>query len=464
MNISTFISLLESRDELIRIHVPVDPVLEIAALTDRVCKQPDGGPALLFEQPCDSSFSVATNLFGSVSRVCHALQLDSLTELTERMGLLLHQVAPLQLASLDASLTALPDFSRYAPHAAITTDSSLVQQTPIDLSPIPFLHNWPDDGSASDCPRYLTLPQVYTAAPDGSSPNCGMYRVQLRGSKEIAIACKPGSGAARHLEQHRLLGKPMPVAITLGGPTAVIFSSLFPLPGELDELAFAGWLRQAPLSCSRCHTVPLIVPSGCELLIEGYVAPDETVTEGPFGNYTGRYASPTVAPLLRVTSVSYRENAVIPATVVGPPPMEDCWMMLAWERVLLALVQRMIPAVVNISFPLEWVFYQSAIISLDHPNPAMVRETAHALWALPWFVASKMLVFVDQTDPPLTTRQTAWLAMGDIGGSTGVILDETGQRMALDATGSESSPRRVARSNATEELLTRRWREYGIER
>ncbi len=148
----------------------------------------------------------------------------------------------------------------------------------------------------------------------------------------------------------------MPVAIVLGGDPATLFSAMFPLPGDLDEMTFAGFLRGAPLATAPCRTVPLRVPAGAEVVIEGYVEPGDTVTEGPFGNHTGFYSPAAPAALMRVTAISHRPDAVIPATVVGPPPMEDCWMAQAWERLLLAFLQRLLPSIKDIHFPLRMGF------------------------------------------------------------------------------------------------------------
>jgi 4-hydroxy-3-polyprenylbenzoate decarboxylase len=155
----------------------------------------------------------------------------------------------------------------------------------------------------------------------------------------MAIQWKAGSGAARHAELYRDAGKPMPVAVALGGDPAVLFSAMFPLPGALDEVAFAGFLRGSALQTAPCQSVPLSVPMGAEIVIEGYVNPGESVLEGPFGNHSGLYSPAAPAALMRVTAIRHRADAVVPATVVGPPPMEDCWMAKAWARLLLAFIR-----------------------------------------------------------------------------------------------------------------------------
>jgi len=459
-NLSQFLALLEERDELGRIRVEANPILEIAAITDRVCKQPDGGRALLFQRPKGSNFPVATNLFGSLRRVCLALGMDSLDRLTERMAELLALVPEPDAAPLDRRIAGLPEFSRFAP--VVGQDTDLVTMAAPDLGRFPFLQSWPGDGAVEGHPRYITLPQVFTVAPDGTGPNCGMYRCQVRGPRELAVRWHPGSGAARHFEHYRRCGEPMPVAICLGGPPAALFSALLPLPGDLDEMTFAGFLRDAPLELTACRSAPLRVPAGCEVVIEGYADPRETVIEGPFGNHTGFYAPAGPAAMVRVTAISLRPDAVIPATLVGPPPMEDCWMAKAWERLLLAFARRLLPAVADICFPLEWIFHQSAIISLENPNPGMVREIAGALWQTPWFRSARLLVFVDAATGSVDLSRAAWRGINLVEDGRDVIRGENGARLALDATGSRLPRQPVVTDGAIAEQVVRRWREYGF--
>ncbi|BCS51747.1 UbiD family decarboxylase [Geobacter sp. SVR] len=458
-DLRNFVGLLESRNELVRIRVETDPLLEIAAITDRMCKQP-GGHALLFERPSGSLFPVATNLFGSRQRVELALGGGSLERLTDRMSNLLSQIPQLHLPHLDGQISVLPDFARYAPVAGAAAD--LVAMGEPDLARFPFLQVWPNDGAASGHPRYLTLPLVFSTDPEHGTPNCGMYRCQVRGHSELAIRWSSGSGAARHLEAFRRRGKRMPVAICVGGPPAVIFSALMPLPGHLDEMTFAGFLAAEAVSLSPCRTVPLRVPASAELVIEGFIDPEETVTEGPYGNHTGCYSPAGPAPLLRITAISHRPGAVIPATVVGPPPMEDCWMAKAWERVLAAFLRRLIPAVSDIHFPLEWIFHQSAIISLVNPLPGMVRETAEQLWALPWFNAARMLIFTDAEAGREDFSGAAWHSINLAEYSRDLLHDADGRRWALDATGCREGRSRVVPDAVVADQVTRRWREYGF--
>jgi 4-hydroxy-3-polyprenylbenzoate decarboxylase len=254
----------------------------------------------------------------------------------------------------------------------------------------------------------------------------------------------------------------MPVAIALGGPPATLFSAMLPLPGDLDELTFAGFLRGSPIGVAACRSVPLRAPATAEVVIEGLVDPAETVLEGPFGNHTGSYSPAGPAALMRVTAISHRPGAIIPATVVGPPPMEDCWMAKAWERLLLAFLKKIVPAVAEIHFPLEWVFHQSAVISLDKPRPAMVREIAAALWDTPWFSDARLMVFVAADAVPADEREIAWRCINLTDYAQDIFHDSAGRRRALDATGSRLPRQSLHADPAMERHVLQRWQEYGI--
>jgi 4-hydroxy-3-polyprenylbenzoate decarboxylase len=459
-DLHAFITLLESNSDLSRITVTTDPRLEIAAITNLVCKQPGGGKALLFERPATSPFPVATNLFGSRTRSALALGVEDLSRLTTKLTALLDRMPEFTLTSLDRQIAAMQEFARFAPLPGPPCWTEFMEQP--DLTLFPFLQSWPGDGAADGHPRYITLPQVFTSAPDGSSPNCGLYRAQVRGARELGLRWKAGSGAARHLEEFRRLGKPMPVAIALGGPPATIFSATMPLPGDLDEMTFAGFLRDEAIGMAACRTVSLRVPATAEMVVEGFVDQSETVMEGPFGNHTGAYSPAGPAALLRVTAISHRPDAIIPATLVGPPPMEDCWMAQVWERLLLALLKRLVPAVAEIHFPLEWVFHQSAVISLENPSPGMVREVAAALWETAWFSDARVLVFVAADSLPADASVVAWnsINLADFGHD--LFHDLSRKRAALDATGSRLARRALQADPATDLKVIQRWQEYGI--
>lgn len=459
--LQNFIRHVESVGALSRIHNTADPLLEISAITDIVCKRLDGGVALLFEKPSGSPFRVATNLFGSLQRICLALETSSIEAVALRLSELLSQLPAADYSSLAEMIAGHPAFQCFKPKKTRESEPDLLLMASPDLSIFPFLQNWPEDGSAEGHPRYMTLPQVFTVDPESGLQNSGLYRVQIRGTREVAIQWKSGSGAARHMEKYQQSREPMPVAIVLGGHPAVLFSSMLPLPGELDEVHFAGFLCGSPLETSPCVNIPITVPTGAEVVIEGYVDPGSYALEGPFGNHTGSYAAAAPAPLMHVTAIRHRVDAIIPATLVGRPPMEDCRMAQVWESLLRVFLKKLLPEVADIHMPFEWSFHQSSIVSLENPHPGMVQNVSARLWALPWFRSARFTVFVS-AGSPLSLNYAAWRAINLADFSVDVHCDRDTGRVALDATGHGAGTAQVGMPAGITELVTRRWKEYGI--
>lgn len=456
-----FMGRLQLLGELRQVDTPVATQLEIAAITRRISRYPKGGPALLFTRPGQHPFPVVTNLFGSRQRMRLALGLDRLEDLTAQVEALLQSLPISSLDNLGPLLAGHPAMAHGRPVLVPTGPCREELERSNDLLQLPFLQNWPDDGAAAGTGYYITLGQVFTSLPDGSQPNCGIYRCQIHDAQTLAIRWRSGSDAARHHQAFIQRRERMPVAIALGGPPALTLAAAWPLPEGLEEVTFAGWLRQASLPMVECLQGPLQVPAEAELVIEGFAEPDQPLIEGPFGNHTGRYDPAGPAARVTVVRITRREAPMVPATVVGPPPQEDCWMMLGWERLLAALLPRLVPEVRDIHLPLPWVFRQSAVVSVDSRGPRKVREIVQALWQLPWFAKARLLVLVDAERHPYSLMQTAWCAVNDTDWRDDLIKDETGRRLALNATCRHLAGERLG-DDATEQLIGQRWKEYGL--
>ena len=460
-SLQELLTRLDHAGELHRIDAPVSCQRELAAITRAVSAAPRGGTALLFQRPDGFTLPVATNLYGSRRRMSLALTLDHPDDLRERFVALLSPHGQLTSQGLQHLLAQHPELLLHAPIPVNHGPCHALRPVGDDLLQLPVPHNWPEDGSSAGSGRYLTLGQIHTVDPQGGTPNCGIYRCQIHDAHTLAIRWRPGSGAAQHYRQHCERGLPMPVAISLGGPPALTLAAAWPLPEGLDETLFAGWLRGGAIPLVACSHGPLAVPAEAELVIEGFAEPDQSLPEGPFGNHTGLYDPAGPAARVTVTRISYRPNAVLPATVVGPPPQEDCWMMLAWERLLAALLPRLVPGVRDIRIPLPWVFRQSAVISLENHSPRMVRETVRALWELPWFRKARLLVLVDAAEGPTQMLRAAWRVVNDTDWLDGLIHDEAGGRLAVDATCRHPLSDRLC-DPEMDQLISNRWKEYGL--
>ncbi len=471
LDLRSFLEKLESEAELHRVEVEVDPALEISAIADRVSKMPKGGRALFFETVKGSAFPLAVNIFGSFRRICLALETEKLEDLALRMERFLN----------DLPAGSAGEWWRHLGCEPISAEKAIcrevVNHSP-DLALFPFLKSWPKDSG-----RAMTLPLVFTEDPETGRANCGMYRVQILDRDRVAIHWGPNSGGGRHWAKYRERGRRMPVAIALGGDPALVFSASLPLPEPVGEMQFAGFLRKRPVEVVRCLTLPLVVPANAEMIIEGFIGHEEVISGSVFGNHTGFYATVAEAPVMRVSCVTRRHEPVLPATVVGRPPMEDCWLAKAAERLMLPFIRREIPEIVDINLPLEWIFHNSAIVSIDKTFPGQGGGIFTRLGNSGWLRNSRFMVIVDGDIDVKDLSGVAWRVMNNVdwqrdltiwgpAGEPAVSnnpLPGNGTFLGIDATrkwpeerSGRAWPEEIAMDEAVKRLVDTRWHEYGF--
>jgi 4-hydroxy-3-polyprenylbenzoate decarboxylase len=279
-----------------------------------------------------------------------------------------------------------------------------------DLTRLPVLTTWPHDGGP-----FITLPQVITRDPESGARNVGMYRIQVLGPRKLALHWQLHKTATAHYRGYKRRGERMPVAIALGGDPALTYCASAPLPPGVDEYLFAGFLRKEGVALTRGLTVDLEYPAEADLVIEGWCDPRAPlVREGPFGDHTGYYSLADDYPVLEVTALVRREDAVYPATVVGPPPMEDLWMGDATGRLFLPLLQMVFPEVVDMSFPTAGVFHNLCFLSIRKEFPGHARKLMHGMWGSGQMSATKTLVVFDDDVDVQDHAQCAWRAFANV--------------------------------------------------
>ncbi|NVO00658.1 MAG: UbiD family decarboxylase [Geobacteraceae bacterium] len=454
MNFRNFMAELESMGELLRIEAEVDPVHEIAAITDRVCKSTDNR-GLLFESVKGSPFRAATNLFGSEKRMALSLGLGELSDLTKWFDDVLADLPAGSAAEkLEHLLSA--DCWHAAKPETCGPPSNLPSQE-ISLKSLPALKNHPHDGEPDHDGRFLTLPIVITSDPDGSNINCGMYRAAITSDDTMVIKWGSTSGAAMHGASWEMAAKPMPVVITLGAAPALTLAATLPLPPTIDELTFARLLQGEPLQIFSCAN-GLPAPLDAELVIEGYLSP-VSARSGVFGNHTGCYTPSEAAAQVKVTAIRHRSDMILPSTIVGRPPMEDCWLARAGGYLLLSLLKVDMPQVISLHQPLAGIFHGAVIISLkkaegeDTDLIAAIRKT-------PWFGAAKLIILVDADQDPTDEQSVFWRIMNCVNADKDIVISAT--TVSIDATRKAGSPAVVEADADTAPLVGKRWKEYGF--
>jgi 4-hydroxy-3-polyprenylbenzoate decarboxylase len=448
-NLRDFIAALESEGELLRIGAPVSPLLEITEITDRASKSPEGGKALLFEQVEGSSMPVLTNALGSMKRICMGLGVGDLDELGHRLREILTLTPPETWHDKIGLLKNALGWSRFLPRRLSRLSSPPCQQVilkgdDVDLTRLPILHCWPGDAG-----RFITLPLVFSKNAKGQR-NVGMYRVQVFDRNIAGMHWHIHKDGSHHFYEYGGAGKRMEVAVAIGTDPAVTYAATAPMPYGVNEMLLAGFVRRRPVRMARCATVSLDVPAEAEIVLEGYVEPGEERMEGPFGDHTGFYSAAGLYPVFHVTAITHRRDAVYSATVVGRPPMEDCYLAKATERIFLPLLQAILPELVEYRMPWEGVFHNLVLASIEKRYPGHATRVMHALWGSGQMAFCKAIFVLDApvdlsngTEVARTILNTVDLER-DIVLSTGIIdvLDHasprplTGGKIGVDATAS----------------------------
>jgi len=473
-----FLKLLEGKGLLKRIKVEVDPHLEIAEINDRVVKA--GGPALLFEKPGDSKIPALVNTFGSYERMRLALEVDNLDEIGDRMLEFLEPDIPTNLIE---KLKSLPKLKRLADFIPKQVRSGPCKEVIIKNNPsldiLPILKTWPGDGG-----KFITLPMVFTRDPETGNRNCGMYRMHVYDSETTGMHWHMHKDGARHFRKAEELGRRLDVAVAIGADPAVMYSATAPLPEDIDEMLLAGFLRRSPVEMVKCETVDLEVPANSEIVLEGFCEPGERRTEGPFGDHTGYYSPQDDYPVFHITCITHRKDAIYPATIVGKPPMEDCFIGKATERIFLPLLRKQLPEVVDMNLPLEGVFHNIAVVSIDKRFPGHARKVMYALWGMGQMSFTKAIVIVDRWVDVQNLSEVVWRMGNNVDPKRDTVILEGpldvlehasdipayGGKIGIDATKKLPSegfnrewPEDIVMSEEIVKRVTDRWRDYGFE-
>ncbi|MEM1353561.1 MAG: UbiD family decarboxylase domain-containing protein [Planctomycetota bacterium] len=469
------IDRLDALGELHRVTEPVSCMLDIAAIADAVSKSPAanrsdhaqsfdplhhtlGGKAVLFEQVLlpdgtRSDIPLLINAFGSYRRVEMALGCEDggLEALARRVEELVKPEPPTGLMEKMKKGLELAKIAQLPPKVVKAGPCQEVVQTgdQIDLTRLPIIKCWPDDGDPTTCGyplspeqagtaggkgRYITLAGMYTIHPDDAgkadaeprpSRNVGMYRAQLIDKTRTAMHWHMHHDGARHWrawKQHNEANdahdQGMPCAIVLGGESVLPYAATAPLPPGISELLFAGFLNRGSIKLTRCKTIDLHVPANAEIVIEGRVSTrargigydprprhgeatvplnlDQEVFEGPFGDHTGFYSLPDRYPVFTATAVTMRNNPVYPTTIVGPPPQEDYYLGKATERIFLPLLKTIVHDIIDYDLPMFGAFHNCAFIKIRKEYPLQARRVMHAIWGAGQMAWTKFIVVVDE--------------------------------------------------------------------
>jgi 4-hydroxy-3-polyprenylbenzoate decarboxylase len=474
-----FLARLDKAGELRHVAAKVDPYLEVTEIVQRVTRA--GGPALLFDDVLGSAMPLAINVFGTQRRMAMALGVDSLDEIGNRIGDLLKPELPHGFAGMRESVGKLLSLKSVPPKKVRTAPCQEVVRTgdEVDLYALPALHTWPLDGGA-----FLNLGLTNTRHPVEGTRNVGLYRLQRHDRRTVGMHWQIHKDSNAHHAVAERRGERLPVAIAFGCDPAVTYAASAPLPG-IDEYLFAGFLRGERVELVDCKTVPLQVPANAQIVLEGWLDPGHRLPEGPFGDHTGFYTPVEPFPALTVDCMTMQRHPVFQTIVVGRPPQEDAWLGKATERIFLPLILMTVPEVVDYDLPVEGVFHNCAIVSIDKRYPKQAQKVMNAIWGAGLLSLTKLVVVVDADCDVHDYSEVAWRAFGNVDYAHDLLLSEGpvdhldhaayqqffGGKAGIDATRKLPTegyardggwPPEIVQDPAIVERVTTRWREYGL--
>ncbi len=407
MGLADHIKILKEQGELIEITTPVSTNLEITEIVDRISKSGSLNKALLFKNT-GTQFPVLINMYGSNKRMALALGHNSLDETGKYIEELIKN---LMNASGEKSfweklkiLFSLKELASYMPK--LTKGKAKCQQNIMqqpDLNLLPVLKLWPNDVGP-----FITLPIVHTKDPVTGKRNAGMYRMQIFDSKTTGMHWHMHKGGAEHFRKYKEAGiKKMPVAVALGGNPVYAYVASAPLPDDIDEYILAGILMKQSVKLVKCLTQDIEVPADADIVIEGYIdTEEEFAAEGPFGDHTGYYSLVDFFPRFHVTAITYSDNAVYPATIVGIPPQEDKYIADATGKIFLPLFKySMLPEITDWHMPYFGVAHNLVIASVKTRFPGHAMKIAHTFWGAGQMSFNKVLVLTDSNINPADYTQ-----------------------------------------------------------
>ncbi|WP_311944247.1 4-hydroxy-3-polyprenylbenzoate decarboxylase [Halomonas piscis] len=479
-----FVQALERQGELVRVSAEVDSYLEVTEICDRTLRA--GGPALLFENVKGHDMPLLGNLFGTPERVAMGMGEDSVEALGEIGKLLAFLKEPDPPKGLKDAWQKLPIFRQVLSMGPKTVKRAPVQEVveegdDVDLDRLPIQHCWPGDAAP-----LVTWSLVVTKGPHKERQNLGIYRQQKIGKNRLIMRWLSHRGGALDFQEFQTAhpGEPFPVAVALGADPATILGAVTPVPDTLSEYAFAGLLRGSRTELVRCGHAELEVPASSEIILEGYIYPDDTAPEGPFGDHTGYYNEVETFPVFTVTRLTRRRDAIYHSTYTGRPPDEPAILGVALNEVFVPILRKQFPEIVDFYLPPEGCSYRMAVVTMKKQYPGHAKRVMMGVWSfLRQFMYTKFVVVLDDDVDARRWEDVIWAMTTRMDPARDTVTVENtpidyldfaspvsglGSKMGFDATNKwpGETDREwgvpIAMDSAVKARVDERWETFGI--
>ena len=478
--LADFLEELNHAGQLTRLDNEVDPAGEAAEIVAQAAHS--GGSAVLFGAVQGHDLPMLANLLATEERICRALEVATIDEVTGRIARLFDASSPegwferlksgsqsaaisgvnprevksaacQQIVRLgnDIDLGELPLLACGAgvPPARLRGTEEVVSVGAAVAPPLPHALGGSTTATPTLFPKAITSAVVFSAEPDSHRPVAARFDLQRIDAVRLAVCWAAHDDHARLLADYRARNQKMPLAVVIGGDPAFLLAAAAPLPAGGDVCAVAGLLRQKPLDVVACRGVDLMVPAEAEIVLEGYVDPAEpTTTAGPLCGPLGHATPPLSAPVMHVTAMTQRANPIYTVMVPGRPPHEAVTVARAMQRAFLPLARLAMPELVNYDMPEFAAARYWASVSIRKTYAGQGRRAAHAAWGLRPMMFAKTLVLVDE-DVDVHSHQAVLAAISaNMNPARNVLIDQgppdpfdpvattaaLGQKMAIDAT------------------------------
>ena len=450
-----FIKQLEKIGQLKRISQPISTDLTMTEISDRTLRAE--GPALLFENPTDKDgvphgMPVLTNLFGTPDRVALAMGQPDVTALRDVGKLLAMLKEPEPPKGFRDAISKIPVYKQVLNMPVKVIKKPLCQQEVIsgedvDLTKLPIQKCWPGDVAP-----LITWGLTVTRGPHKERQNLGIYRQQLISKNKIIMRWLSHRGGALDFQEFKQTnpGEKYPISVALGADPATILGAVTPVPDTLSEYAFAGLLRGAKTEVAKCISNDLEVPATAEIILEGYLDPDETAPEGPYGDHTGYYNEVDDFPVMTVTHITHRQDPIYHSTYTGRPPDEPAILGVALNEVFVPILQKQFPEIQDFYLPPEGCSYRLAVVTIKKQYAGHAKRVMMGVWSfLRQFMYTKFVIVCDDDINARDWKDVIWAMTTRMDPSRDTVLIENtpidyldfaspvsglGSKMGMDAT------------------------------
>ncbi|MWN90339.1 4-hydroxy-3-polyprenylbenzoate decarboxylase [Gilliamella sp. Pra-s65] len=408
-NFRDFLDYLEQQGELKRISFPVNPYLEMTEIADRVLR--NEGPALLFENPIGYDMPVLCNLFGTAKRVAMGMGREDTSALREIGELLAFLREPEPPKGIKQFFNVLPKYKQVLNmpvkhRSSAPCQEMIFKDDEVDLTRLPIMHCWPDDVAP-----LLSWGLTITKGPYKERQNLGIYRLQCLGKNKLIMRWLSHRGGALDFAEWQQVhpNERFPVSVAIGADPATILGAVTPVPDTLPEYAFSGLLRGSRTEVVKSLSNDLEVPASAEIVLEGYIDPNELASEGPYGDHTGYYNEIEQFPVFTVTHLTRRKDAIYHSTYTGRPPDEPAVMGLALNEVFIPILQKQFPEIVDFYLPPEGCSYRIAIVTIKKQYPGHAKRVMMGVWSyLRQFMYTKFVIVCDDDINARDWKDVMW--------------------------------------------------------